>query len=64
MQSYLMLTNRGRQKDKSKEDILKDLTSEFADVFGYLLVFADNEGVDLAQAVEEKWLSYVNEQDL
>lgn len=59
LQAYLMLTDRGRQKGKSKEEIKSILQAEIADVFGYLLMFADNEGVDLAKAMEKKWFGYL-----
>lgn len=61
LQAYLMLTDRGRQKDKGKEEIKKMLQQEFADVFGYLLLFAEQEGVDLAEALEQKWFAYLKE---
>ena len=60
LQTYLMLTDRGRQKGKNKEEIHKMLSYEFADVFAYLLIFAENEGVDLAKSVESKWFKYLN----
>lgn len=60
LQTYLMLTDRGRQKGKSKEEIKQMLAHELADVFGYLLLFADNEGVDIVKNVEDKWFSYLN----
>jgi NTP pyrophosphatase (non-canonical NTP hydrolase) len=55
MQAYLMLTDRGRQKGKSKEEIQEMFEQEIGDVFGFLLVFADNEGLDLEKALESKW---------
>jgi NTP pyrophosphatase (non-canonical NTP hydrolase) len=59
MQAYLMLTDRGRQKGKNKEEIRELLSQEFADVFAYLLLFAESEGVDPIEAVEKKWFSYL-----
>lgn len=61
MQAYLMLTDRGRQKGMSKEEIRGELAKEMADVFGYILAFADSEGIDLEKAIEEKWFSYLND---
>jgi len=64
LQAYLMLTDRGRQKGKTKEEIKNSFAEEIADVFGYLLLFADNEGIDLAEAIDKKWFSYLeNEND-
>lgn len=57
LQKYLMLTDRGRQKGLSKEEIHKEFTKEFADVLGLLLLFADNEGVDIEKAFDEKWFA-------
>lgn len=61
LQVYLMLTDRGRQKGKSKKDIQKLLRDEFADVFAYLLIFADQEGVDLLEAITKKWFAYLKD---
>jgi len=63
LQAYLMLTDRGRQKGKSKEEIKQNFEEEIADVFGYLLVLADNEDVDLAKALEDKWFKYLKEDE-
>lgn len=60
MQAYLMLTDRGRQKNKSKKEINELLSEEFADVFAYLLLFAEAEGIDLAKAIEKKWFKYLD----
>jgi NTP pyrophosphatase (non-canonical NTP hydrolase) len=59
LQAFLMLSDRGRQKGKSKDEIRAELAREFADVLAYLLVFAADEGVDIAEAVEKKWFSYL-----
>ena len=59
LQAYLMLTDRGRQKGKNKEEIKELFGEEIADVFAYVLLFAENEGVDLAEAIEKKWFAYL-----
>ena len=59
LQTYLMLTDRGRQKGKSKKEIKEMLSHEFADVFAYLLLFAESEGIDPAKAVTKKWFAYL-----
>jgi NTP pyrophosphatase (non-canonical NTP hydrolase) len=61
LQAYLMLTDRGRQKGKSKEEIKDELSKELADVFAYLLLFADSEGIDPFEAINKKWFSYLEE---
>lgn len=60
MQTYLMLTDRGRQKGKTKEEIREMFSREIADVFGYLLLFAASEGIDPVKALENKWFSYLD----
>jgi len=59
LQAYLMLTDRGRQKGKSKKEIKEMFSKEFADIFAYLLLFADSEGIDLAEAIKQKWFSHL-----
>lgn len=59
LQTYLMLTDRGRQKGKTKEEIQQAFSREIADVFGYLLAFAHNEGIELDHALEDKWFAYL-----
>lgn len=59
LQAYLMLTDRGRQKEKNKEEIRKMLSEEFADVFSYLLLFAEDEGIDIEKSLEDKWFPYL-----
>lgn len=59
LQAYLMLTDRGKQKNKSKQEIKNMLSDEFADVFAYLLLFAESEGIDPAEALEKKWFKYL-----
>lgn len=57
LQTYLMLTDRGRQKGQSKEEIKEALANEIADVIGFLLLFADREGIDPVEALNKKWFS-------
>lgn len=59
LKTYLMLTDRGRQKGLSKEQIKEMFSDEFADVFAYLLLLADSEGIDPIEAVTKKWFSYL-----
>lgn len=55
LQKYLMLTDRGRQKGMTKEEIRAAFQDELGDVFGFLLLFAQKEGIDLEEALEKKW---------
>ncbi len=59
LQTYLMLTDRGRQKGKSKEEIKDMFADEIADVFAYLLLFAETEGIDPVEAITKKWFVYL-----
>ena len=59
LQTYLMYTDRGRQKGKTKEEIKEMFSEEIADVFAYILLFADAEGIDPVEAVNKKWFSYL-----
>lgn len=57
MQNYLMLSDRGRQKGQSKAEIREAFEKELADVLGFLILFAENEGVDLETSMDKKWFS-------
>ena len=63
LQAYLMFTDRGRQKGKTKEEIKEMFSEELADVFGYLLVFAEAEGIDPVEALTKKWFSHLKEDE-
>ncbi|MGR9195828.1 pyrophosphatase [Rhizobium leguminosarum] len=55
-QAWNRLTGRGRAKGRSPEDMQRDLADETADVLGHLLLFARHNDLDLAAAIERKWL--------
>ncbi len=57
MQAYLMLTDRGRQKGLTKDEIHAKLENEFADVLGFLLLFARAENIDIPAAMDKKWFA-------
>ena len=61
MQAYLMLTDRGRQKGLTKDEIHAKLENEFADVLGFLLLFAHSEKIDIARAMEKKWFAQLKQ---
>lgn len=62
MQAYLMLTDRGRQKGLTKDEIHAKLENEFADVLGFLLLFAHSEKIDIARAMDNKWFAQLSKQ--
>ena len=60
IKAYLMISDRGRQKGLGKEEIKGNLSEEIADTFGYLLAFAAQEGIDIEQALTDKWFKYLD----
>lgn len=57
--AYLKLHGRARGSDAAPEALRADLAAEMADLLGFLLCLAAEEGVDLATAFEEKWGRYL-----
>ena len=57
-QAYLDATGRSRRP--ADENARKALAREMADVAGMLLLLARAEGVDLDDAVAQKWLSWLD----
>ncbi|WP_105401980.1 pyrophosphatase [Neorhizobium sp. T7_12] len=55
-QAWNRATGRGRKKGRSDEDLARDLGDETADLLGHVLLFARNNRIDLAAAIERKWL--------
>ena len=58
-QKYLIMTNRTRRKPESEEEAKAALAEEIADTFSYVLLFAEHVGVDVEQAVKDKWFKYL-----
>lgn len=56
IQSYLMMTGKARQKDKSKDQITAEFRKEMADVFCHVLLMAKHHKINLEKEVLEKWL--------
>ena len=57
-QCYLMMTGRGRAKNKSKSALRADFEKEIADVFCHVLLLARANGVDVEKAIDDKWLTW------
>ena len=55
-QAWNRLSGRGRRKDRSDEELARDLADEAADVFGHILLFAHRNDLDLSAAIKRKWL--------
>ena len=54
--AYLKLAGQGRGSA-----LQRDLEDEVADLLGFLLVFADWQGIDAAAALQRKWGRYLQE---
>ena len=57
-QCYLMMTGKGRSKNKTKKELRTDFEKELADVFCHVLLLARANGVDVERAIDDKWLSW------
>ncbi len=55
-QAWNRATGRGRRKGRTDEDLNRDLADETADLLGHILLFAHKNRIDLASAIERKWL--------
>ncbi len=56
VQAYLTHTKQCRpEKIIDSSDSMKNLSDEFADVFGLLVVCADKLGIDIEESVNNKW---------
>ena len=59
--AYLKLAGQSRGADGDRNALRRELEDELADLFGFLLIFADWQGVDLAGAFERKWGKYLRD---
>ncbi len=53
------LRAQGLSRGAGGDDVHEKLADELADLFGFLLVYCDREGIDLAAAFERKWGRYL-----
>lgn len=56
VQAYLAKTGRQRDKGHSAEEIDRRFSLELADALGMILALAQATGVDIEQAIDDKWL--------
>jgi NTP pyrophosphatase (non-canonical NTP hydrolase) len=54
-QVWNKLCGRGRRHGKSETELRESLADETADLLGHVLLFAEQNSLDLATAVERKW---------
>ena len=59
LQSAYLATQGAQRGDLSAEEARQNLTDETADLFGFLMVFADWQGIDLVEAFAAKWGRYL-----
>ena len=57
-QAYL--TTTGRTRRPADEAARKQLALEMADALGMLLIMAKAEGIDIDQAMQDKWLHWLD----
>jgi NTP pyrophosphatase (non-canonical NTP hydrolase) len=57
--AHLVLTQRTRRKPESEQAAKNALAEEIADVFSYVLMFAKRSGIDIEEAVANKWFKYL-----
>ena len=55
-QAYLAYNGQARDKGKSEQQLRTDLEHELADVLVQTLLIAKRSDVDVARAVDEKWM--------
>ncbi|WP_337266291.1 pyrophosphatase [Oryzifoliimicrobium ureilyticus] len=55
VQTWNKWTGRGLPKGKSRDELSRALADETADLLGHVLLFARQNNLDLAPAIERKW---------
>ncbi|MEM0900020.1 MAG: pyrophosphatase [Pseudomonadota bacterium] len=59
--AYLRMTQRGRQKGASLNEIRLEFESELADCLAQIVLIAERFEVDLDGAIERKWFQYLDD---
>src|SRR5262245_10608788 len=54
-QIWNKLSGRGRRHGRSEAELRQALADETADLLGHILLFAEQNSLDLAAAIERKW---------
>jgi len=57
--AHLKLSACARTQGQSAESLRRNQEDEAADLFGFLLLFAHWQGIDLGQAFDRKWGKYL-----
>ncbi|MGI3170523.1 hypothetical protein ACRARG_15335 [Pseudooceanicola sp. C21-150M6] len=61
--AHLKLAGLARTEGEDDATLRRQQEDEAADLFGFLLLFADWQGIDLAQAFDRKWGRYLDRDD-
>ncbi len=56
---HLKLTQRARIGQATQAELDKNLKDEIADVIAMTLLFAKHRGIDVEQAIKDKWFKYL-----
>lgn len=57
--AHLKLTQRARAGEESKKALEANLKDEVADVIAMTMLFAKHKGIDVEQAIKDKWFQYL-----
>lgn len=57
--AHLAVTGRTRHKISTSDDGKRALAEEVADVFSYILLFAQEMEIDIEKTMTEKWFKYL-----
>lgn len=57
--AYLKLSKRARMCDVDPLELKKKLEDEIADVLAMLLLFANDQDIDVEKAIKNKWYQYL-----
>ncbi len=62
--AYINAKGLGRKTNKSDAELKSELANELADVLGHALLFAKHNNIDAEEALNAKWLKYLDESNL
>jgi NTP pyrophosphatase (non-canonical NTP hydrolase) len=57
--AYLKLMQRARIGEETQASLETNLKEEIADVIAMTLLFAKHKGIDVEQAIKDKWFRYL-----
>jgi len=57
--AHLKLSQRARIGTNSQDDLKKNLKDEIADVLAMTVLYARHRGINIEEALQEKWFKYL-----